>query len=69
MMYSHGSAMGWLFLLPVALLIALSLVALLAYRPHVGNSAERVLAARFAHGEIDAEEYEQRLATLRDTGI
>ena len=27
--------------------------------------SERTLADRFAHGEIDTEEYEQRLRTLR----
>ena len=30
-----------------------------------GESAEQVLAARFARGEIDEPEYQQRLAVLR----
>jgi len=30
-----------------------------------GTDPERVLAERFAAGEIDAEEYQQRLETLR----
>jgi putative membrane protein len=30
--------------------------------------AEQVLAERFARGEIDAEEYHQRLDTLRQAG-
>ncbi|WP_063053484.1 SHOCT domain-containing protein [Nocardia arthritidis] len=33
--------------------------------PIVRPSAEQVLAERFARGEIDADEYHQRLATLR----
>ncbi|WP_203779235.1 SHOCT domain-containing protein [Actinoplanes philippinensis] len=71
--------MGWLSLLLVALLVAPALTALFAFRPWAGGfqpwagefqpwpaeSAERVLADRFAHGEIDADEYRQRLATLR----
>ena len=32
--------------------------------PHA-ESAEQVLAARFAHGDIDEAEYRQRLAVLR----
>ena len=31
-------------------------------------TAEQVLAGRFAHGEIDADEYRQRLDTLRQAG-
>ncbi|MBO1420492.1 SHOCT domain-containing protein, partial [Streptomyces sp. FH025] len=33
-----------------------------------GPSPEQVLAERFARGEIDAEEYRQRLETLRSVG-
>ncbi|WP_245560335.1 MULTISPECIES: SHOCT domain-containing protein [Nocardia] len=33
--------------------------------PIVRPSGEQVLAERFARGEIDADEYHQRLATLR----
>ncbi|MGQ4599700.1 SHOCT domain-containing protein [Nocardia sp. R6R-6] len=33
--------------------------------PIVRPSAEQVLAERFARGEIDADEYHHRLATLR----
>ncbi|MEU8660385.1 SHOCT domain-containing protein [Actinoplanes philippinensis] len=57
--------MGWLSLLLVVLLVAPALTALFAFRPWAGRSAERILADRFAHGEIDADEYRQRLATLR----
>lgn len=38
--------------------------AALAPRPH-SESAEQVLAMRFARGEIDETEYQQRLAVLR----
>lgn len=34
------------------------------YAPH-SESAEHVLATRFARGEIDETEYQQRLAVLR----
>lgn len=33
-----------------------------------GANPERILAERFAAGEIDEDEYHQRLATLRDAG-
>ncbi|WP_405982171.1 SHOCT domain-containing protein [Streptomyces sp. NBC_00158] len=33
--------------------------------PAFGNGAERLLAERFARGEIDDEEYSRRLAVLR----
>ncbi|WP_431238032.1 SHOCT domain-containing protein [Mycolicibacterium aichiense] len=33
--------------------------------PPYGESPERLLAARFARGEIDEAEYRQRLAALR----
>jgi len=32
------------------------------------SSAERLLAERFARGEIDEDEYRRRLATLRGAG-
>lgn len=35
-----------------------------AARPVAVREAEHILAGRFARGEIDAEEYEQRLRTL-----
>jgi putative membrane protein len=35
--------------------------------PPAPPTAERVLADRFARGEIDADEYHQRLDTLRQT--
>jgi putative membrane protein len=35
------------------------------YGPPPGNPAEQLLAERFARGEIDEEEYQRRLNTLR----
>lgn len=37
------------------------------YRPH-SQSPGQLLASRFARGEIDEAEYQQRLAVLRSTG-
>ncbi|MGC0416968.1 SHOCT domain-containing protein [Embleya sp. AB8] len=41
----------------------------LACRPSAGGveSAEQILAGRFARGEIEADEYHERLAVLRAT--
>jgi putative membrane protein len=79
MMYYYGDGMGaggWILMSIIAFglvaLLALGAVALL--RPAAGTQtaappappeAERVLAHRFARGDIDAEEYEQRLDILR----
>jgi putative membrane protein len=32
-----------------------------------GSEAERILAERYARGELDEEEYQRRLRTLRET--
>jgi putative membrane protein len=69
------SGAGWLTMTLVVLALA-GLVAAVAValvrgpttdrRPReTGGDAERILADRFARGEIDAEEYESRLGTLR----
>jgi putative membrane protein len=81
MIYGNGmGAGGWVLmsLFGIAVLILLVLAVVAAARPlawpqqppsPVGAprtaDAERVLADRFARGDIDAEEYEQRLRTLR----
>ena len=75
-MIYHGPSMGgsgWLWLSFIALaLIALAVTALVAAigpqtRTHAQSPApaEQVLADRLAHGDIDSEEYQQRLRTLR----
>jgi putative membrane protein len=71
------SAWGWvemaLGLIVVIGLLAVG-VALLVHagrrpsdapHPQPSSSPEQLLAERFARSEIDAEEYQQRLATLR----
>jgi putative membrane protein len=73
--YGMGAG-GWLVMTLILLgtvgLIAAVTVAVVRSlapdrRPATGrpDSAEQVLADRFAHGEIDSEEYESRLRTLR----
>ena len=80
MVYGNGmGAGGWVLMVLStlalwALLIAAIVLALRALRgaqplgavtePR-STPAESVLAERFAHGEIDTDEYEQRLRTLR----
>lgn len=75
-------AMGWewLFLLLVivgVVILVVVAIALLASRgsgnalrtqaPPVGNArARQILAERYARGEIERDEYEERLRTLRE---
>ncbi|MEU8238990.1 SHOCT domain-containing protein [Actinoplanes missouriensis] len=67
--YPYPAAMGFggtvfvlLLLLGVAAFVAL---AVWPVRRHGDAHAERILANRFATGEIDAEEYERSLRLLR----
>jgi putative membrane protein len=69
------SGWGWL-LMTLSLLRFWALVAVLARAllRHPGQpdqqpqpGAEEIMASRLAHGEIDAEEYRQRLQTLHET--
>jgi putative membrane protein len=77
MMYGHGMGAGWTLMifavvLP-ALLLTVGLILAQLWRAPAGSppgadplrEAEQVLAARYARGEIQTEEYEQRLLTLR----
>ncbi|MDQ7907111.1 SHOCT domain-containing protein [Phytohabitans sp. ZYX-F-186] len=64
---------GWWVLVPIAFwVVVLSAVGYLIYRfsPRraARTAAERTLAERFARGEIDAEELEQRRSVLRGKG-
>ena len=83
--WDHMSGWGWaattlgslLFLALVGLVAWLVVRA--ARRPGDGlstpahtveqDTAEQLLADRFARGEIDEDEYRRRLATLRNVGI
>jgi putative membrane protein len=75
-MYYHDHMNGWgwfawstsMILLWAILIIGI--VVLVRYldgtkRPSPPSTPEQVLAERFARGEIDEAEYEQRLAVLR----
>jgi putative membrane protein len=84
MMYWYGSGMsGWgyaLMTVSVVLFwgaVIFGIVMLVRYfgrsgrppvEPRPPQSPERLLAERFARGEIDEEEYRQRLAVLRGEG-
>ncbi|WP_167455382.1 SHOCT domain-containing protein [Amycolatopsis kentuckyensis] len=72
----HSGAMGWfggvgmLVLLALVLATLVALVVVLARRgpqPEPGGTARRILDERFARGEIDQEEYEQRRDALTRT--
>jgi len=76
MYYGHGMGAGWTLIVLAVVVPALILAIVLpliqnrpaSHGPVAARplpDAERVLADRFARGEIDAEEYEQRLHTLR----
>ena len=74
MYHSPGMGIGWMFAFPGAVLLVLILIAGLVFsqfqRPGAGDhvprpDAERTLADRLARGEIEVEEYEQRLRALR----
>ncbi|WIM92938.1 SHOCT domain-containing protein [Actinoplanes oblitus] len=66
--YPHFMTMAgpvWFLILAVLLLIAV--VGALAWWPsrrEDDSSAEKTLADRYAHGDIDTEEYQERLRTL-----
>ncbi len=70
--FGMGGGFGIIFLLLIVGLVVWALVRVLPNQSGGGDgyrsdrtSAEDVLKERFARGEIDAEEYESSLATLR----
>ncbi|MEV0667427.1 SHOCT domain-containing protein [Actinomadura luteofluorescens] len=79
MMYWHGDMSAWgyaLMTISMVLFWSLVILGLIALFRYAANSAhrqeppssatpEQMLAERFARGEIDAEEYQDRLETLR----
>jgi putative membrane protein len=63
--WHHGH---WWIVFPILwlLLIALAIALCLQRRgPHDGDPAKRILGERFARGEINADEYRERLAQLQ----
>ncbi|MET9881843.1 SHOCT domain-containing protein [Streptomyces sp. NPDC006430] len=79
--YDHGmGAWGWLFMSFSAIVFValIVIVTVLLFRntprapqgpqPPSAASAEQLLAERFARGEIDDDEYQKRLTTLRRHG-
>ena len=81
-MYGYGDHMsGWGYgLMSVSMLLfwallIIGIVALVRYLGHTGRQGaaprptpEQVLAERLARGEIDTDEYRERLDTLRSGG-
>ena len=76
MYYGHSMGPGWGLTLVFVVLVAVAGLTVLAgllfrhtpqqpARPLAEQEAERALAARFAAGEIESEEYQRRLALLR----
>jgi len=76
MFYGHGPGMGWSMIVvavavPALIIAAVLLLAQIRRGPEIPSApdpipgAERTLADRFARGELDTEEYEERLRTLR----
>lgn len=70
--YFWGSGLGWVW--PVLMVLGLAVLAALAYgllRGDRGRSlptratAREILDERFARGEIEPEDYRQRIETLR----
>ena len=66
----HGAGRGIgfvLFLLLIALVITAAVLVVRHFvsRPQAARGAENLLAERFARGEIDEVEYQQRRAALR----
>jgi putative membrane protein len=68
-MMVHGSGMGvgWSLIVFALVLPTLVLLAGLVFAQfqQSGSEGERVLAGRYARGEIAREDYEQRLHVLR----
>ncbi|MER6185903.1 SHOCT domain-containing protein [Streptomyces sp. NPDC001652] len=64
---SAGSVLIWVLLITVAVLLFRTLNR--TSEPSHGDSAERLLAERFARGEIDEEEYWRRMSVLRADGV
>ncbi|HET8661692.1 MAG TPA: SHOCT domain-containing protein [Micromonosporaceae bacterium] len=62
-----GMMVGWLLLTILLVVVVCVVVASAGSRstPDETGSARRVLAERYARGEMDTEEYHRRVAALR----
>ena len=67
--WHHGH--HWWIVFPILLLVIIGVLATLLWRhgsgrgpTDPGDSARRILGERFARGEINADEYRERLAQL-----
>jgi len=65
----HHNGSHWWVVFPILLLTIIVVLSVLLWRrrpdpPNSGDSAKRILGERFARGEIDADEYRERLAQL-----
>jgi putative membrane protein len=69
--WHNGDAPGWWPVFPIGfglfwlLVLGGGFYLLLRRTRHGGESAEGVLKGRYARGEIDEDEYRERLAVLR----
>lgn len=70
--WEHWWGMGWMWLIGIAVVIALVVVIAVIVRSATGRepparerSSEDLLKERYARGEIEREEYERRLSDLR----
>lgn len=65
----HGWHHGWWIVFPILWLLLVALVVALFVRRgrghDGGDSPRRILGERFARGEINADEYRERLAQLQ----
>lgn len=65
----HHNGSHWWVVFPILMLAIIIALSVLLWRrrpgpPDSGDSAKRILSERFARGEINADEYRERLAQL-----
>ena len=70
MPWMDGWQMGWMWMTPIVFLVLVGLAVWVGVRSMstgttTSQSPEEILKARYAKGEIDRDEYEQRLSDLR----
>ena len=60
----HHNGSHWWIVFPILMLAIIAVLSVLLWRRRPGDSAKRILGERFARGEINADEYRERLAQL-----